>query len=157
MKRVITRNVDISLLLSLPEARHAVSQTRDICLPILDTKKWWITISVGWIIRIFFKLKKGLCPIQIGSEDHPTSYSKVTRDSFTVVNVNRCLMTYLCSDLGLYRTDFWSLLCLYGIVLRRATLHHLIPMSYDISSWESFVLLIAADLGCPSADTAQEV
>jgi hypothetical protein len=66
-------------------------------------------------------------------------------------------MTYLCSDLGLYRTDFWSLLCLYGIVHIQATLHHLIPMYYDISSWGSFVLLISDDMGCPSADTAQEI
>jgi len=41
-------------------------------------------------------------------------------------------------------------------VLRQATLHNLIPMSYDISSWESFVLLISADLECPSADTAKK-
>ena len=97
-----------------------------------------------WIIRIFFEVEQGLCPIQIGSGEGYPGFFHLSK-----VNLNGYIIMYLCSDLGLYRTDFWSLLCLYGIVLTQATLHNLIPVSYDISSWECFVLLISADLECP--------
>jgi hypothetical protein len=126
----------------LSEARHALSQRCDICLPILNMKKWWITISVGWIIRIFFEVETGIVShshLRWGSPSHLfKGYQRFFH--LSKVNLSRYLMTYHCSDLGLYRTDFWSLMFLYGIALRWAALHPLIPMSYGISSWESFVI-----------------
>jgi hypothetical protein len=126
----------------LSEVRHVLSQTCNICLPILDMKKWWITISVGWTIRIFFEVETGIVSQSDWLWGSPNFLFERYLGFFCLskVNLNRYLMTYLCSDLGLYRTDFWSLLCLYVIVLRWATLHHLIAMSYDISSWESFII-----------------
>ena len=111
------------------------------CL-FLIRKKWWITISVGWISRIFFEVETGIVSHSDWLWGSPNLLFEGYQGFFHLSKVNliRYLTSYLCLDLGLYRTDFWSLLCLYGIVLRQATLHHLIVMSYDISSWESFVI-----------------
>jgi hypothetical protein len=136
MQRVIARYVDRCLLLSPVRSWNAVSQRHDICLLILDMKNWLTTISVGWIIRIRFKVKTGI----VSHSDWLLFEEYQGFFHLSKVNLHRYITTCLCSDLRFYRTDFWSLLCLYGTVLRWATLHHLIPMSYDMRSWGSFVI-----------------
>ena len=160
MKRVIARNVDKCLLLSLSEARYALSQRYDVCLPILDIKNWWITISLGWIIRICFKIETGVLS---HSEWLWGSHSLLFKGyqgfiCSSKINLNRYPMTYLCSDLGLYRNYLWSLLCLSGIVRIQATLRH-----FDTNVLWYMVLgefchkLIPSDLGWLSAATAQKI
>lgn len=160
MKRVIARNVDKCLHWSLSEARYALSQRCDVCLPILDMKNWWITISLGWIIRICFKIETQIVSHSEWLWGSPSLLFKGYQGFFfcSKVKLNRYPMTYLCSDLGLYRNDLWSLLCLSGIVRIQATLHHFDTDVLWYKVLEEFChKLIPADLEWPSAATAQKM